>query len=180
MTAGDGDASVEVAGRQFRILQLVSACGGAGLVVAYLLPWVEIVDVVAPAEHDQPGQDGDTLGEPVTEGALRGMDIAIFPELIAIVGLVVVGLSLFAWTRWTQLTVTFFGLAGTGVAMFMRETLREDEALIEVGNYVGFGSSFDPGIGLWIVLGLSALLIGTGFGGFLNSLDDRRDRSTSD
>lgn len=169
---GDADRrTVTIGGQEFKILQLASILGGVGLMLTYVLPWVEIVDHVAPAEQaDQPVHDADELVDPVNEGALTGFDIGIFPELMVLCGLVVVGLSLYRWERWTHLAVTFVGLAGTATALFTREFVRS-EGWIEIGSYVGFGSAFETAYGLWVLLLVSALLIGVGFGGFLNSFD---------
>ena len=165
-------APLEIAGRTFARLQLATVAGGAGLVGTYLLPWVEIVGPVFPEDADIGDEASpDAAEDVVEEGTIAASEIVVYPEVVAAMGLTLVLLSLFFWHRWIHLAVMFVGFAGAGIALLMREFLRNEEALLEVGDYVGFGSSFEPAVGLWVTLGVSVILIGVGFAAFLDTFD---------
>lgn len=173
-TDRDGVPTLDVAGREFSPTQLLSIASGAGLVGTYALSWVDIVGPVTSQEEAPDGAqvDGTTIEGAMTEGgAITASEIAVYPEFVAALGLVAIVLSVLFWHRWVHLAVVLFGLTGTGVALFMREVLSNDDALIEVAEYVGFGSSFEPALGIWATLGFSILLLGAGFGAFLNTFD---------
>lgn len=163
---------LEIAGREFARLQLAAVAGGAGLVVTYLLPWVEIVGPVFPEDADIGAEASPDAAEDIVEqGTVAASEIVVYPEVIAVLGLVTLVLSVVFWHRWVHFGVMFVGLVGTGIALFMREFLRTEESFLEVGDYIGPGSSFEPALGIWVTLVASVVLIGVGFAAFLNTFD---------
>lgn len=168
----DGFPSLTVADREFVILRLAAILVGIGLVGTYFLPWIDIVGHAWPSTADGATVSVGSFSEGVEQGTIAASEISAFPELVALMGVVTVAASLLWWNRLVHLVVVISGITGTGIGFVMRENLAGGrDVIIQVGGYEGFPAAFEPAIGLWVALACSALLIGIGFGAFLNSLD---------
>ena len=164
-----------VGDREISLLRVVTLVCGLGLLGSYLLPWVDIVDAVVPAGEDGGLPDPDRIaaqGE-TTEGTIAATELTVYPEIVLSLGVLALGLALVGWHRWIHVGVVLVGFAGTGVGLVMREVLRAEETIIEIGPYVGHSSAFEPGIGIWLVIALSILLINVGAAAALLTLDER-------
>lgn len=172
--ADDGSEypTLEVADREFGILQVATILAGWGLAVSYILPWVDIDGHVWPTTEGQ-AISPEEFEEGVDASSVTAWEITVLPEIIAVLGVVTIVIAILRWQRWTHLTITAVGFIGTGITLFMREGLLQDpETQIRVGEYQGLASAFSPGLGLWVALVCSALLIGVGFAAFLNTFDE--------
>jgi hypothetical protein len=134
--------------------RVVAAVAGLALVGSYLLAWVKVSPPDGP------------------EATVAASEIVILPKLVAALGVVALGLALARWTRATQLAVVGLGIVGAGISLYMREFLNSGDTIIEVGEYLGRASNFDPAVGMNAALVASLLLVGAGFAAFLRSLDD--------
>lgn len=142
-------------GRSSDPTQLVAGATGTVLVGSYALAWV---DVVGPAR-------------PEAGGTISAAELAVLPELTTVIGVLAAGLSLWRWTRRTQLAVLGLGLSGTGLTLFVWFFLRSDADLIRVGSRGGPPSSFEPAAGLLVGMAASLVLVGVGFVAALGTLD---------
>lgn len=168
-----GFPSLTVADREFVVLRLAAMLAGSGLVAAYFLPWIDIVGHAWPATADGQTISVGSFTEGVEQGTIAASEISVFPELVALMGVVTVVASLLWWNRWVHLVVVASGITGTGIGLVMRESLNDRNVIIRVGGYEGLAGAFEPAIGLWLALVCSVLLIGIGFGGFLNTLEEK-------
>jgi hypothetical protein len=160
--------TLTVAGYEFVVLQIGAIVAGAGLILSYALPWIAIVGQATRIE----GESGRPI-ETIDSGTIAASEIiAIYPDVVPVMGAITIVLSIFWWNRITHLLVTAFGLGGIGIILVMRELLKvEVEGGIRVADYVGPPSSFELAIGMWAVFLLSAMLVGVGFGGLLNTFE---------
>lgn len=174
----DTDASnwtLRAGDREVSPLRLVTLAGGLGLLGSYLVPWVDIVDAVLPAAEEGgiPSPERIEAEGETTGGTIAASELTVYPEVVLFLGLLTVGLTLVGWHRWIHLGVVLVGFVGAGVGLVMREVLRTEETIIEIGPYVGPSSAFEPGIGIWLVIALSILLVNVGAAAALLTLDKR-------
>jgi len=141
-------------GQSLSLLRVIAAIGGGGLVASYFLTWVTVVDP-----------------EGLSDQTISASDIYLFPEAVAALGVVALVVAVLRWSRPAQLGVLLLGILGTSVSLYMRGFLDSGETLIEVGGATGPASAFEPAIGLTVALVAAALLIASGFGGFISSFD---------
>lgn len=161
--ADDWDDPPVDSGGSFEWLQFVASAAGAALAGSYAVTWVAIT--------------GPTLTE--AEGTtISARELAVLPELVAAVGVLAVGLSLWRWTRPIHVSVLVLGLAGTGLTLFVWFFLRSDADAIQIGPHGGPPSSFDPAVGVLVALVGSLALVGAGFVAVLQTLDAGRDSSS--
>lgn len=129
---------------------------GMGMVVTYLLPWVDIVG---------PTRAG------IQSGTITGRDLPILPEAIAFLGVGAFIVTILRWDLIGRVVVLMAGILATGLALYLFFFLRSNEALITVGGYTGPPTSFEPAIGLFVALVFSVLLVGVAFVGILLTIE---------
>lgn len=164
-----------VAGRAFPPLRIATIVCGLGLLGSYFVPWVSIVDAVLPAGEDGglPSPERIEAEGQTVDGSIAASELTVYPEIVLLVGGLTVGLAVLGWHRWIHIGVILVGFAGAAVGLIMREVLQTEDTIIEIGPYVGHSSAFEPGVGIWIVIGLSILVINVGAAAALLTLDDR-------
>jgi hypothetical protein len=151
---GAGGDDETARGQSLSLLRVVAAIGGGGLSASYLLTWVTVVDA-----------------EGLSDRTIAAREIYLFPEIVAALGVVALVVAVARWSRPAQLGVLLLGILGISVSIYMRGFLDSGETLIRVGGKEGPASAFEPAIGLTVALVAAALLVASGFGGFLSSFD---------
>lgn len=146
-----------------RALRAGTVFGAVIVLVSYLLPWAEIDGPTLPAE-ESPVPPEDLIIAGTEEGQLGATDISLFPELTVVIALLAAAIALLRWNSLIQGMTGLLGLTATGIMIYLWAILAtDDEVQIAIGERVGFTSSFEPGIGLWVALSGSFIIAICGF-----------------
>jgi hypothetical protein len=158
--------------------------GGVGLVLSYVLAWAEVVGLTR--ERGSGGEQVAVGPESVlrqqgfqdnTGATMTGADIELFPVIVAVLGVLVVIAAALRWRLAVQAVTSFFGLLAVLIGVFFLSFINSDDAeFIQVGSHEGPAASFEPAIGVWIVLLCGVLLLVFGIGG---AIYDRRQSQPS-
>lgn len=159
--------------------------GGAGLVVSYLLAWVDVVGLTRPRgsgpERVAVGSEAVLRQQGFRDNAgatIAGSDIAIVPAAVAVLGLIVILAAAVRWRLATQAITGFLGLLAGGLAVFFMTFLDGNDAeFIQVGDHEGPASSFEPAIGMWLVILCAVVILACSVAGAI--LQSRRAESPS-
>jgi hypothetical protein len=147
--------------------------GGVGLALSYVLAWAEVVGLtrergsggerVAVGPDDVLRQQGfqDNAGATIT-----GADIELFPVIVAALGVLVVVAAALRWRLVVQAISSLFGLIAVLIGVFFWSFVTSgDDQFIQVGSHEGPASSFEPAIGVWLVLLCGVVVLVFGIGG---------------
>ncbi len=146
-----------------RALKFGTVFGAAVVVVSYLFPWVDIVGPTLPAE-ESPVSAEDLAIAGTSEGEIGATEIGLFPELAVVIAVVAAAIALLRWNSLVQAMTGLLGLTGTGVMLFVWAIFAtDDEVRVAIGDRIGFASSFEPGIGVWVALSGSFIIAFCGF-----------------
>jgi hypothetical protein len=140
--------------RSFSLLRVVAGVGATALIGSYLLTWVTVVDA-----------------EGLSDPTISASDIYLFPEVVAALGVITLVIVFARWSRPAQLGVLLTGIISISISLLIWSFLNSNEVEITIGGRAGDPSRFEPAIGLLLALVASALLIASGFGGFIGSFD---------
>jgi len=153
------------------VLRGVAILGGLGMVASYVLAWVVVDGLTRPRGEGQGrvqvGPDGVLAQQGFREssGFIPGAEIALFPEIVAGMGLLVMLAAAIRWRLSTQAIVSFLGLMGAAIAVFFLTFLDgERSEIIQVGPREGPATAFEPGVGIWIVIASGLIIVAAGVG----------------
>lgn len=146
--------------------------GGVCLVLSYVLAWAEVVGLT---RERGTGPEQVAVGSEAvlrqqgfqdnTGATIAGTDVALFPAVVAALGILVVVVAALRWRLATQAIASFFGLLAVLIGVFFLQFLNGSGGeFIQVGTHEGPTASFEPGLGLWLVLlcGVSIIVFGVG------------------
>lgn len=153
------------------VLRGAAILGGVGMVASYVLAWVAVDGLTRPRGEGQGrvqiGSDAVMAQQGFREssGFIPGAEIALFPEIVAGMGLLVILAAAISWRLSTQAIVSFLGLMGAAVAVFFLTFLDgERSEIIQVGPREGPATAFEPGTGIWIIVASGLVVVAAGVG----------------